>query len=59
MRGSASRRRHRRRSVGSSLLRGNGIGIQAAGGASLLSYGNNHVTGNPANGSFTGTARLQ
>jgi hypothetical protein len=45
-------------SVGSSLLRGNAIGIQAAGGASLLGYGNNHVTGNASNGSFTGTASL-
>jgi hypothetical protein len=45
--------------VGSSLLRKNAIGIQAAGGASLLSYGNNHVTGNATNGSFTGGATLQ
>ena len=45
--------------MGSSLLRGNTIGIQAAGGASLLSNGNSHVTGNSANGSFTGTALLQ
>ena len=45
--------------VGSSLLRNNAIGIQATGGASLLSYGNNHVTGNASNGSFTGTAGLQ
>ena len=45
--------------VGSSLLRGNAIGIQATGGASLLGYGNNHVTGNASNGSFTGTAGLQ
>jgi hypothetical protein len=45
--------------VGSSLLRKNAIGIQATGGASLLSYGNNHITGNAANGSFTGTAGLQ
>ena len=40
--------------VGSSLLRKNAIGIQATGGASLLSYGNNHVTGNASNGSFSG-----
>ena len=45
--------------VGSSMLRANAIGIQATGGASLLSYGNNHVTGNAANGSFTGGATLQ
>jgi hypothetical protein len=43
--------------VGSSLLRANTI--QAAGGAGLLSYGNNQVTCNAANGSFTGTASLQ
>jgi hypothetical protein len=45
--------------VGSSLLRKNAIGIQATGGASLLSYGNNHVTGNASNGSFTGGATPQ
>jgi hypothetical protein len=45
--------------VGSSLLRGNAIAVQGAGGASLLSYGNNHVTGNASNGSFTGTVGLQ
>jgi hypothetical protein len=45
--------------VGSSVLYANAIGIQAAGGASLLTYGNNQVTGNASNGSFTGTASLQ
>jgi hypothetical protein len=35
------------------------IGIQATGGAGLLSYRNNQVTGNASNGSFTGTASLQ
>jgi hypothetical protein len=45
--------------VGSSMLRSNAIGIQATGGAGLLSYGNNDVTGNASNGSFTGTAGLQ
>jgi hypothetical protein len=44
--------------VGSSVLRTNAIGIQATGGAGLLSYGNNHVTGNASNGGFTGTAGL-
>ena len=44
--------------VGSSMLRANAIGIQATGGAGLLSYGNNHVTGNASNGSFTGIAGL-
>jgi hypothetical protein len=45
--------------VGSSLLRKNAIGIQATGGASLLGYGNNRVTGNASNGSFSGGATLQ
>jgi hypothetical protein len=44
--------------VGSSVLYANAIGIQAAGGGALLTYGNNQVTGNAANGSFTGTASL-
>jgi hypothetical protein len=42
--------------VGNSVLYGNAIGIQATGGGRLLSYGNNQVTGNASNGSFTGTA---
>jgi hypothetical protein len=45
--------------VGGSMLRSNAIGIQATGGAGLLSYGNNDVTGNASNGSFTGTASFQ
>ena len=45
--------------MGSSLRRGSAIGTQGAGGASLLGYGNNHVTGNASNGSFTWTAILQ
>ena len=45
--------------VGSSTLYANAIGIQATGGASLLTDGNNQVTGNASNGSFTGTASLQ
>ena len=44
--------------VGSSMLFANAIGIQATGGASLLTYANNQVTGNASNGSFTGTASL-
>jgi hypothetical protein len=44
--------------VGSSVLYANAIGIQATGGASLLSYGNNQVTGNASNGSFSGGATL-
>ena len=45
--------------VGSSVIYNNAIGIQATGGGSLLSYGNNQVTRNATNGSFTGTAGLQ
>jgi hypothetical protein len=45
--------------VGSSVIYDNAIGMQATGGASLLSYGNNQVTGNASNGSFTGPASLQ
>jgi hypothetical protein len=44
--------------VGSSMLRANAVGLQAIGGGGLLSYGNNQVTGNASNGSFTGTASL-
>ena len=44
--------------VNGSTLYANAIGIQATGGASLLTDANNQVTGNAANGSFTGTAGL-
>jgi hypothetical protein len=44
--------------VGSSVLYANATGIQASGGVGLLTYGNNEVTGNAANGSFTGSATL-
>ena len=40
------------------MLYGNNVAALAAGGASLLSYGNNQVTGNVTNGSFTATASL-
>jgi surface antigen len=45
--------------VGDSVLYGNNIAVQATGGATLLSYLNNHVTGNVTNGGFTGGATLQ
>ena len=45
--------------VGRSMIRGNIVGVTAIGGASLLSYSNNQVTGNNSNGSFTGGAGLQ
>jgi hypothetical protein len=44
--------------VGDSVLYGNAIAAQATGGAGLLSYSNNQVTGNAANGSFTAAASL-
>jgi hypothetical protein len=45
--------------VGSAMISGNNVGISAIGGASLLSYSDNQVTGNISNGSFTGGAGLQ
>jgi IPT/TIG domain len=45
--------------VGSSMIRGNIVGVTAIGGASSLSYSNNQVTGNNSNGSFTGGAVFQ
>ncbi|MGA8497162.1 MAG: protease pro-enzyme activation domain-containing protein [Xanthobacteraceae bacterium] len=44
--------------VGSSGLYGNTVAAQATGGAGLLSYSNNQVTGNATNGSFTAAASL-
>jgi subtilase family serine protease len=44
--------------VGSSVLYGNIIAAQVTGGASLLSYSNNEVTGNVTNGSFSATVVL-
>ena len=44
--------------VGSSVLYGNYVAAQTAGGAGLLSYSNNQVIGNVTNGSFTGGATL-
>jgi len=38
---------------------GNAIGLDAAGGAALVSYGNNSVAGNTTNGAFTATVGLQ
>jgi len=45
--------------IGSTLIYHNNVGVDAVGGASLLSYSNNQVTGNNSNGSFTGGAGLQ
>jgi hypothetical protein len=44
--------------VGNSVLYGNTIAAQATGGAGLLSYSNNQVTGNATDGSFTSAASL-
>jgi hypothetical protein len=38
---------------------GNAIGLDAIGGGTLYTYGNNSVNGNATNGAFTGTAGLQ
>jgi hypothetical protein len=46
--------------VGSAVIYGNTVALEAIGGASLLTYANNHVTGNATNGSgFSGGAALQ
>jgi hypothetical protein len=37
------------------LITGNGTGLSSAGGGNLLTYKNNSVDGNFANGAFTGT----
>ena len=51
-------RRHRERDRGQLGAVGNNVAAQATGGAGLLSYSNNQVTGNVTNGSFTATASL-
>jgi hypothetical protein len=46
--------------VGGSVIHGNNAALEALGGASLLTYSNNQITGNIANGTgFTGGATLQ
>jgi hypothetical protein len=46
--------------VGGAMIHGNTVALEAIGGASLLTYSNNHVTGNATIGSgFTGGAALQ
>jgi hypothetical protein len=42
-----------------SIVYGNAIGLDAANGGTLYTYGNNSVNGNATNGAFTGTAGLQ
>ena len=45
--------------VGDSIVTANTIGLSVVGGGSLLSNGNNQVSGNGTNGSFTGNSGLQ
>lgn len=45
--------------MGSSVIHGNNVGVDAVSGASLLSYANIQVTGNISNGRFMGGAGLQ
>jgi len=42
-----------------STVYGNAIGLDAASGGTLFTYGNNSVNGNTTNGAFTGTVGLQ
>jgi hypothetical protein len=42
-----------------SIVYGNAIGLDAIGGGTLYTCGNNSVNGNATNGTFTGTAGLQ
>jgi hypothetical protein len=44
--------------VGGSQLSGNANGVSSANGGALISYGNNQLSENGSNGSFTGTATL-
>ena len=44
--------------VAASAIGGNGTGVKAISG-SLISFGDNHMSANGANGSFTGTTSLQ
>jgi hypothetical protein len=39
-------------------LSGNANGVSSADGGALISYGNNQLSENGSNGSFTGTATL-
>jgi hypothetical protein len=45
--------------VGQSTITGNGTGWQATNGGQVVSYGNNNVGGNTADGTATSTAALQ
>jgi hypothetical protein len=45
-------------SVGASTIGGNGTGVKATSG-SLISFGNNQISANGINGSFTATTPLQ
>jgi hypothetical protein len=45
--------------IGQSIVSDNTVGIAAVGGGSLLSVGNNQITANMTNGSFSGSSGLQ
>jgi hypothetical protein len=45
--------------VGASTIGGNGTGVDATGGASIISFGNNQMSANGSNGTFTSTTPLQ
>ncbi len=45
--------------IGQSVILDNTVGIAAVGGGTLLSVGNNQITANMTNGSFSGSWGLQ
>ncbi len=45
--------------IGQSIVSDNTVGIAAVGGGTLLSVGNNQITANMTNGSFSGSSGLQ
>jgi hypothetical protein len=45
--------------VGASTIGGNGTGLSPTAGSSLISFGNNQMSANGANGNFTSTTALQ
>jgi hypothetical protein len=45
--------------VGASTIGGNGTGVRGFSGSSLISFGNNQMSANGINGSFTATTPLQ
>jgi hypothetical protein len=45
--------------VDGSTIAGNGTGLTTSSGGALLSYGNNNVDANGANGSFSGSIAVK